>query len=118
MLKKILCLLSLFFVASIARPITFQLYVYDTASQEPLNTTDVVAIQSSFVDANGVVYFETSQDQQVSNGILHMVLDLDLTDPSQLMAFDQPGMQIKVSLLNDELLMPLESMPLSIVSNL
>lgn len=118
MLKKILCLLSLLFIASIARPITFQLYVYDTANQEPLNTTDVVAIQSSFIDANGVVYFETSQDQQVSNGILHMTLDLDLRDPSQLMAFDQPGMQIKVNLLDDELLMPLESMPLSIVSNL
>tara|TARA_Y100000591_G_scaffold326662_1_gene349788 strand:- start:36349 stop:41973 length:5625 start_codon:yes stop_codon:yes gene_type:complete len=118
MLKKILCLLSLLFIASIARPITFQLYVYDTANQEPLNTTDVVAIQSSFVDANGVVYFETSQDQQVSNGILHMTLDLDLSDGSQLMAFDQPGMQIKVNLLDDELLMPLESMPLSIGSNL
>jgi hypothetical protein len=118
MLKKILCLFSLFFVASMARPITFQLYVFDANSQAPLNTPTVVPIQTSFVDANGVEYFETSQDQQISNGVLHMRIALDLTDPSQLMAFDQPGMKIKVNLLDDELLMPLESMPLSIVSKL
>ena len=63
MMKKIIFLLCFCFVSIIARPITFQLYVFDTISQVPLNTTGIVSIESSLVDGNGHIHFEQSQDQ-------------------------------------------------------
>ena len=46
-----------------------------------------------------------------------MNLDIDLENLSELMVFDQPGLNIKINLSDDELLMPLESI-LSIISQL
>ena len=101
-----------------ARPITFQLYLFDNENSQPLSTDVEVAIQSSFIDANGNTHFQSTHNQQITNGILHMNLDIDLENLSELMVFDQPGLNIKINLLDDELLMPLESMPLSIISQL
>ncbi|RAP24934.1 hypothetical protein DID73_00070 [Candidatus Marinamargulisbacteria bacterium SCGC AG-343-K17] len=118
MMNRILFFMVFFIVSLVARPITFQLYIYDSLNEAPLTTDSEVAIQSSFIDSNKKVYFVSAQDQKITNGILHMKLDVDMTDLTQLMAFDQSGLQLKITLLDDELLMPLESMPLSIMSSL
>ena len=118
MIKKIICLLGVLWIALIARPIAFQWYIFDSTLQQPLSTDAIIPIESFFVDANGNAYVRTAQDQQISKGILHMSFDLDLSQPSQWMVFDQPGLKIQINLLDDQILLPLESIPLSIISTL
>ena len=57
MIKKLFFHLYFYF-CRYGSPITFQLYLFDNENSQPLST-DVEAIQSSFIDANGNTHFQS-----------------------------------------------------------
>ena len=118
MIKKV-CVFTLLFISVIfSRQISFQLYVNDLVNQTPLSTDEIISIESSFVDANDNTYFVQSQNQKITDGIIHMRINVDFEKLSEVYVFDKRGLQLRLRLLDDELLVPISAVPLAIVSKL
>jgi hypothetical protein len=99
-----------------AANISFQVYVYDTATNAPLTTDAPIKITSSFVDENGQEYFTTSSSERVNNGMVAIEHTIDLTIPENVRVFDQPNLMVHVSLLDDTLRLPMAVSALTVRS--
>ncbi len=118
MMKRVIFMIIIVFVSLQGRSLSFQLYVNDVEKKAPLSSTSIIPIKSVFVDARGQTYFLREQNQTITNGIIHLKLDIDETNFAQMAIFDRAGLKLHLQLLGDELIVPMTSIPLAIYSQL
>ena len=103
----------------LARPISFQMVIFDSATQQPLSTADYVNVSTSFVsDSDLNEYLSATTRQRIEDGIISVRFTVDMDNQAELYVFDQPGLRLKVRLLDDVIYLPLSANTLSVLSQL
>ena len=115
---KFLLSLILFTQVIVASDLTFQVYIFDSSTNDLLNSESVVDIQAAFIDLNETEYLEDSFDQIIENGIVHINFDIDFSDTSSLFVFDQPGLSLRVWVDGDIVDVPIYSGFISVYSKM
>tara|TARA_A100001015_G_scaffold293614_1_gene370391 strand:- start:3109 stop:4191 length:1083 start_codon:yes stop_codon:yes gene_type:complete len=101
-----------------ARDISFQLYINDAQNNQPLETSSIIPVKTVFVDSRGQTYFPKTQNQKITDGIIHLKISINDNDFSQLVSFDRANLKLHIQLLEDELILPMSTVPISILSKL
>ena len=118
MIKRLMVLVCLLCWPLLARQVSFQLFIYDTETNQPYTSEGPLDIQTTMVDSLGRRYFSQIQTQRIEDGIIHLSVDVNVDDLSETLVFDQADIALEITLDNDTLELPMSSMPLAIVSKL
>ena len=118
MIKRILFLLAFMSLFGFSKTITYQVIVFDDATQAPLQTTQSIPITSSFIDGGNNEYFRSTQDQHIADGLVNVNIVLDVDQLNDVLVFDQPNLRIKLELLDDIIFLPISSVSLAVLSKL